>query len=68
LPYHRGKGLGGSTATNLGLWDYGSKPEMDLFSRLVGDARWGWEEVKVQMREVSIYSYFLVCVHAAPWL
>lgn len=53
LPYHRGKGLGGSTATNLGLWDYGSKSELDRFAQLVGDTQWEWEEVKKRMQMVG---------------
>jgi choline dehydrogenase-like flavoprotein len=35
--YARGKGLGGSTATNICFWDYGSKEELDEWARLVSD-------------------------------
>ncbi|KAL8737337.1 MAG: hypothetical protein Q9181_001793, partial [Wetmoreana brouardii] len=55
LPYHRGKCLGGSTATNIGVWDYGSGPELDEWARLVGDECWAWENVRGRMREIESY-------------
>lgn len=55
LSYHRGKGLGGSTATNLGVWDYGSNPELDEWARLVGDDCWKWENVQARYRKVTIH-------------
>ncbi|KAK3324859.1 putative glucose-methanol-choline oxidoreductase [Apodospora peruviana] len=53
LAYHRGKGLGGSSATNLGVWDYGSKPEYDEWARLVGDDEWRWENVVARMKKIE---------------
>lgn len=56
LPYHRGKGLGGSTATNLGVWDYGSKPEYDEWAGLVGDDCWRWENATERFKQVTFTS------------
>ena len=56
LPYHRGKGLGGSTVTNIGVWDYGSSPEFDEWARLVGDDCWKWENVQERYRKVMIHN------------
>jgi len=61
LSYHRGKGLGGSTSTNLGVWDYGSNPELDEWARLVGDDCWKWENVQARYRKVcNDTSYWLI--------
>lgn len=53
IPYHRGKGLGGSSATNLGVWDYGSQPEYDEWARLVGDDVWKWRNVSACIKTVG---------------
>ncbi len=42
LSYARGKGLGGSSLNNITGWDYGSKPDLDEWARLVGGEIWGW--------------------------
>lgn len=52
LPYHRGTGLGGSSATNIGVWDYGCKPDMNEWANRVGDDWWKWENVQARIREV----------------
>ena len=57
LAYHRGKGLGGSSATNLGLWDYGSRTEYDEWARLVGDDEWTWPKVAARMKKVRILRF-----------
>lgn len=54
LAYHRGKGLGGSTAINIGVWDYGSGPELDEWARLVGDDCWKWDKVQDRFRKVIV--------------
>ncbi|KFA50989.1 hypothetical protein S40293_07259 [Stachybotrys chartarum IBT 40293] len=55
LPYHRGKGLGGSSATNLALWDWGSKAEFEEWARLVGDDAWKWKNVVEVMKKIENY-------------
>lgn len=52
LPYHRGTGLGGSSATNIGVWDYGCKPDMDEWAKRVSDDWWKWDNVETQFRKV----------------
>jgi choline dehydrogenase-like flavoprotein len=57
LPYHRGKGLGGSSATNLGLWDWGAKSEFEEWARIVGDGTWEWANVVQHMKKVCLLEY-----------
>ncbi|TVY80304.1 Alcohol dehydrogenase [acceptor] [Lachnellula suecica] len=38
-----GKGLGGGTIINYGLWTRGDSKDYDEWARLVGDDRWSWK-------------------------
>jgi choline dehydrogenase-like flavoprotein len=53
IPYTRGKGPGGSTAINCGVWDYGSKEELNEWARLVGDDVWKWENSLERIKQAS---------------
>ncbi|KAJ5623870.1 hypothetical protein N7510_000179 [Penicillium lagena] len=55
IPYARGKGLGGSTATNMGVWDYGSKAEFNEWARLVNDDIWKWEHSLERIKQLENY-------------
>jgi choline dehydrogenase-like flavoprotein len=57
IPYARGKGLGGSTLTNIGVWDYGSKQEFNEWAKLVDDDVWKWEHSLERIKQVCIYKY-----------
>lgn len=52
IPYARGKGLGGSSAINLCLWNYGSKEDLNEWARLVGDDTWNWENSRERLKKV----------------
>jgi choline dehydrogenase-like flavoprotein len=52
IPYHRGKCLGGSTATNMCIWDYGSKEELNEWAGLVGNDTWKWENSLERLKNV----------------
>lgn len=65
LAYHRGKGLGGSSATNLAVWDYGSKPEYDEWARLVNDDTWNWENTVSRFKRVGHIPRFNSCGRAS---
>jgi choline dehydrogenase-like flavoprotein len=52
IPYARGKGLGGSSAINICVWDYGSKEELNEWARLVGDDVWRWENSLERIKKV----------------
>ena len=51
LPYSRGKGLGGSSATNYGAWTVGHQEEFNEWGTIVDDDCWKWDgERGVQQR------------------
>lgn len=54
LVYDRGRGLGGSTNINIGVWDYGRKEELDEWARLVDDDSWSWNNVQATMKKVGL--------------
>lgn len=43
LRYSRGKGLGGSSATNYGGWTIGHREEFNEWATLVDDDCWRWD-------------------------
>lgn len=54
--YLRGKGLGGSSATNFCYWTLGEKEDFNLWAEKVGDDAWKWEGdrgVKARFRKVE---------------
>jgi choline dehydrogenase-like flavoprotein len=57
IPYARGKGLGGSTLINIGVWDYGLKEEFNEWATLVGDDAWNWEHTLARFKQVSLHKY-----------
>lgn len=48
----RGRGLGGSTAINISVWDYSSREEMDEWARQTGDETWSWERTREVFKQV----------------
>lgn len=54
IPYERGKGLGGSTLINIGVWDYGSKEELNEWAKVVGDDIWKWEHSLERMKQACL--------------
>jgi choline dehydrogenase-like flavoprotein len=52
IRYCRGKGLGGSTLTNIGAWDYGVKEEFNEWAKVVGDDIWKWEHTLERIKRV----------------
>lgn len=53
IDYSRGKGLGGSTAINLCGWTVGARDDFDEYAALVGDDRFGWENVRRCLRRIE---------------
>lgn len=54
LDYSRGKGLGGSTATNFCVYTRGSSVDYDNWADLVGDDIWCWENARERFNKVSL--------------
>ena len=55
ITYTRGKGLGGSSILNFGVYLYGSGEDYNRWADLVGDEEWKWESVKEAFREIETY-------------
>ena len=53
IDYSRGKGLGGSSAINFGVYSIGAKDDYEEWARLVGDDAYGWEHMKRRFKEIE---------------
>ncbi|KAI8942906.1 hypothetical protein NX059_000945 [Plenodomus lindquistii] len=55
IVYTRGKGLGGSSILNFGVYLYGSGEDYNRWAELVGDEGWKWENVRHSYRRIEDY-------------
>jgi choline dehydrogenase-like flavoprotein len=53
IDYSRGKGLGGSTAINFCGWTVGARDDFEEYAALVGNERFGWENVRKCLRQIE---------------
>ncbi|GKT43465.1 dehydrogenase patE [Colletotrichum spaethianum] len=60
VPQARGKGLGGSSATNFQVWSLGPKEEFDEWAAVVGDDSWGFESVIERVKKVRLSKILLI--------
>ncbi|KIW14343.1 hypothetical protein PV08_07125 [Exophiala spinifera] len=60
-----GKGLGGGSAINYGMWTKGSKHDYDLWSKVVDDPKWGYDEFSPYLNGVECW---LSKACQSPWL
>ncbi|KJX92217.1 hypothetical protein TI39_contig5889g00004 [Zymoseptoria brevis] len=56
LPYARGKGLGGSSILNFGVYLYGSGEDYDRWADLVDDDDWAWSSAQESFRTIEHYA------------
>lgn len=62
IPYTRGKGLGGSSILNFGVYLWGSKRDYERWDELVGEDEDGegtfkWENVKRSFQKIENYNF-----------
>lgn len=57
IAYTRGKGLGGSSILNFGVYLYGSKEDYNRWGDEVGDAEWKWDSVKESFHAIETYDF-----------
>lgn len=57
IPYTRGKGLGGSSILNFGVYLYGSGEDYNRWADLVGDDKWNWDNVQPSFRAIEDYDF-----------
>jgi choline dehydrogenase-like flavoprotein len=55
INYTRGKGLGGSSILNFGVYLYGAKDDYETWAEEVGDSEWGWESVQQAFHDIETY-------------
>lgn len=53
IPLARGKGLGGSSATNFACWIIGDKNDFDEWASETGDECWNWKNVQQRFRKIE---------------
>jgi choline dehydrogenase-like flavoprotein len=59
IEYDRGRGLGGSSAINFGLYNIGPKDDHDHIAMLTGDDEWKWENAKERYKRIETYHGFV---------
>jgi choline dehydrogenase-like flavoprotein len=57
IAYTRGKGLGGCSILNFGVYLYGSGEDYNRWAELVGDESWTWENVKKSFEAIEAYDF-----------
>ncbi|KAM7217464.1 pyranose dehydrogenase 3 [Rhypophila decipiens] len=58
IDYSRGRGLGGSSAVNFGVFTVGAKDDYDEWSRLVedpGESFFGWDRTKARLKKLETF-------------
>lgn len=57
IGYTRGKGLGGSSILNFGVYLYGSKEDYNRWGDEVGDEDWCWKNVEKSFHAIETYDF-----------
>ena len=55
LDYSRGKGLGGSSAINFGVFTVGAKGDYDEWARVVDDDAFSWERIQGRLKRLETF-------------
>ncbi|KAI1358921.1 hypothetical protein F5Y08DRAFT_350166 [Xylaria arbuscula] len=55
LDYSRGKGLGGSSAINFGVFSRGARDDYEEWARIVDDDTFGWDAMLQRFRDVESF-------------
>ncbi|RFU74908.1 hypothetical protein TARUN_7326 [Trichoderma arundinaceum] len=56
LDYSRGKGLGGSSAINFGVYSIGARDDYDEWARIVGDDSFNWERTQRRFKNLETFN------------
>ncbi|KXX80210.1 Pyranose dehydrogenase 3 [Madurella mycetomatis] len=59
LDYSRGRGLGGSSAINFGVFTIGARDDYEEWARIVGDDAFRWEPVQARLKRLENFHYTL---------
>jgi choline dehydrogenase-like flavoprotein len=55
LDYSRGRGIGGSTAINFGVFSIGARGDYEEWARIVGDKNYEWENIQRQLKSLETF-------------
>ncbi|KAJ5633410.1 hypothetical protein N7490_009749 [Penicillium lividum] len=55
IDYSRGKGLGGGSAINFGVYTVGAKDDYDTWAEDVDDETFGWEAMKKRFKNLELF-------------
>lgn len=55
IDYSRGKGLGGSSAINFGVYSVGARDDYDEWARVAGDDAFRWDRVQARFRALETF-------------
>ena len=53
IDYSRGKGLGGSTAINFGVYTRGARDDYEEWARIVEDEAFRWDDIKARFKALE---------------
>ncbi|KAH8677797.1 hypothetical protein BX600DRAFT_479390 [Xylariales sp. PMI_506] len=56
IDYSRGKGLGGSSAINFGVYTIGARDDYDEWARIVGDDAFKWDQMQPRYKSLENFS------------
>ncbi|KAI1329161.1 hypothetical protein F5Y16DRAFT_113711 [Xylariaceae sp. FL0255] len=59
LDYSRGKGLGGSSAINFGVFSRGARDDYEEWARIAGDESFNWNSMLQRFRDVESFNPML---------
>lgn len=55
LDYSRGKGLGGSSAINFGVYTVGARDDYEEWARIVGDDSFRWSQMQQRYKQLETF-------------
>ncbi|EWG36052.1 hypothetical protein FVEG_00217 [Fusarium verticillioides 7600] len=55
LDYSRGKGLGGSSAINFGVYSVGARDDYEEWARIVGDDAYRWDKIHGRYKSLETF-------------
>lgn len=55
IDYSRGKGLGGGSAINFGVYTVGAKDDYEVWAESVGDDTFRWKEMQRRFKELETF-------------
>ncbi|KAL9567414.1 hypothetical protein ACKAV7_008364 [Fusarium commune] len=56
LDYSRGKGLGGSSAINFGVYTVGARDDYEEWARIVGDDAYRWDKIQARFKRLEAFT------------